>query len=141
MLSVATAINERSVTNFTAAMVHRVVTLLGHFRLICSNMSKYVQIISNEVLTMEKSKSKLVCIKTRGTWRYCCSIEIFVSALIDYCSLKPTMEAESTLYVTIRVLSTYYIRGRREPAKMAKKVSNETDRSTPYTSRGTNHHL
>jgi hypothetical protein len=65
MLSVATAINECSITNFTAAIVHRVVILLGHFRLICSNMFKYVQIISNEVLIMKKSKSKLVYIKTR----------------------------------------------------------------------------
>jgi hypothetical protein len=66
MLSVAIAINECSVINFIVAIVHRVITLLGHFRLICSNMSKYVQIISNEVLIMKKSKLKLVYIKTRG---------------------------------------------------------------------------
>jgi hypothetical protein len=63
MLSVAITINEHLIINFI--IVIRVVTLLGHFRLICSNMSKYVQIIFNEVLIMKKSKSKLVYIKTR----------------------------------------------------------------------------
>jgi hypothetical protein len=66
MLSVAMIINERLIINFIMVMTYKVVTLLGHFRLICLNMFKYVQIISNEVLIMKKSKLKLVYIKTRG---------------------------------------------------------------------------